>query len=630
MSTIKRDTLNFTLGVLEGNNVVSSTIFDGFIHMHQGDTLRISTNLLDEDDNSITIKDDMEYKLHIEGTKHIINDNYSHSGAHNVEDWMEENVIFEEYKDEIDLDNNTIDINNIPSGYYNVYATFKDTDDKSDMNRIYYKDYMSDIFYIAIMQPNIIINPVLSYINPVANENNTYTAQVNDNLSVNLKATCSNVPNGMKGNFEIDGIKYKAKYLNNAFVPENPIKIDKAGDYYIHFSTEASYYANQGFYPVQSATPIILKIRNILEPVIEIPEGYVDNEYPGSIAYILSVKNWYDETGISITVKIKNTTTNTYIQTYTETYKGENIHKEINNLAPGSYQIEASIGNKTVTSAKHTISKQHLEGEINELSGLNITSGIQTNIQYNIKSHKPILNKNIINNARMYAKQGQIIKYVNITDENITLNNDKNLLSIYTPIILYLNGDWSIRFVQNPSNLDYNSDIFVPYDSNFNGFISEAKTFTVERVVPTITINKTSSNITVNIKNNGSSNNQILLFYIKVSYGEYDTVEIPVLTTRYNNVTIPLTSIHQDFESLLVRQQIYNIKVTLDPYNDELMDSINGESINNIKASILDEYENLYNTDYLDDFATQIKEDMLYTSLFATYEKTIKSERYGS
>ena len=629
VSTLQRGTLNFALGVLQDNNIVDTTIFDGFIHLEQGETIRASARLLDEDSNEVTIKNDMKLTLHIEGTKHIINQSYNNAKARNVEAWMKENVIFEEYEDAIDLGTNkTIDVNNIPSGYYNIYMTFKDTDDKTDENRVYYEDYTSDIMYVAINQPNIIINPILSYINPVSNENNTYTAQVNDNLSANLKAACSNVPSGMRGKFTINNVDYQATYQNGYFIPNQNIKINKIGDYYIHFSTYAAYYENQGYYPIQSATPILLKVRDILEPIIEIPQGYVDNEYPGQIKYILSVKNWYDETGINITVNVKNVTTNSIIQTYTEEYKGIKLTREISNLPPGKYQIEATINNKKATSTQHTINKANIIGEIDELSGQNITSGIPKNIQFNIQANKSVLSNSIINGAKIYAKKGNLIIPFNIQSENVTVYNDNKILSIYYPILLYLDGDWSIRFTQ-ANNSTYNSGIFVPNDSNLNSFTTEAKTFTVDRTQANIKINKDINNLIINITNNNATNNQILLFNLKITYGSFQTVEIPVLTQRDNSIEIPLSEIHEDFESTSIRQQIFNVKVTLDPYNNELMDTINGKNINEIKTAIIDAYDNLYNTSVLDDFATQIKEEMRYTALFATYNKTVKSESYG-
>ena len=48
-------------------------------------------------------------------------------------------VGFSETKTEMN-NNKTIDVNNIPSGYYNIYMTFKDTDDKTDENRVYYEE----------------------------------------------------------------------------------------------------------------------------------------------------------------------------------------------------------------------------------------------------------------------------------------------------------------------------------------------------------------------------------------------------------------------------------------------------------------------------------------------------------
>ena len=616
VSMIKEDSLNFSLGVLKDNDIVDTTIFDGFIHLNQGDTIRATTNLIDENNNHINIEDGMELKLHIEGTKHIINKSYSNAKENNVENWMKNNVIFEEYENTLDITNQTLDINNIPAGYYNVYTTFKDKRTKEE-SKNYYKDYTSNIIYIAVNQPTIIINPQLSYINPIENEHNTYKVQVNDNISANLKAICENAPKGMKGYFIINDIKYIARYDNGIFVPEKKIKINKKGDYYVQFSTEAGYYENQGYYPIQSATPILLKVRDILEPIIEIPQGYVDNEYPGQIKYILSVKNWYDEVGINIQVNIKNKTEGTTIAFFNEEYKGSPIYKEINNLSPGTYQIEATINNNTIMSEQHTINKTTLLGEINDLSGSNIISGLQTNIEYNIKAQKPVLSKSIIQDAKIYAKQNDIIKIFNITSDNIVLNDTKDMLSIYYPILLHKDGTWDINFVQT-ENPSFNSSIFMLNNNNLNNFPTNIKSFNVKRVQGNIIITKNDDKIIVNINYNGTNNNQILLFNLEISYGNDKVVNVPVLTTKDNYAEIPLEDIHEDFSSITIRQQIFNIKVTLDPYNSELMNEINEADIEDVKTSILNEYNNLYYNNELDDFARQIKEDMLYTALFST------------
>ena len=639
------DYLSLIGGKVVNNNIDTTCDFDGFIHTQYGDSIKL--NILFNEKNFV-FYDDMEMIIHIDYTQYHLKEAFTTSNINDVTKYIEDNATFTTGTQQIRItkeeQENTHEygteyiVNDWMPGYYSVYITFKDAVEKNNTDRQYYNDLETYKIYFAVDYPNVSLS-----LDDITCTDQKFTVQSNTNFSNYLKVKCNDsVPKSLTGTFNINGKNYKAILNNqNEFIIQSSlVTIKNIGNYSVSFSTNNYYdpdtkkiYAMQ-FSSMPHDNPV-LKVRDTLEPIVSIPKGYVDNEYPGSIQYQLSVKNYYDG---EYTIKSYLYKDNVKEKNLDEIiYNGSPIEKVINDLSVGRYKIRVELyDDKNIRigladSVEREITPCILEASIAspfDADNQEITTGLPTTIPYIINSHKADMTNYNTDNIKIWFKHENDNEY---TGYSIGMTN-KSSRAIYIDYqkIFYKTGKWFTYINQNVNN---NVMMINPNTNNINAAEITPHYFIAKTISPIIKFEKNLIDELLDIYVSttfSSHNNQVLLLQIQISYGVGEVANVYVLTDEDGHITVPLEECDPNLSSPNMQRQIYNIKITIDPENNTLINSLKNKTDTEMINIIRNHYDNLYaSNSNLEKFASQIKE-MDYCYLFATYKKAIKSEYYGS
>ena len=635
------DLLNIIGGKLVDGQVQTLCDFDGFIHINYGDTVRLNTVFNDDD---FVFYDDMNMIIHIDYTQYHLKENFTTKKIGDLDEYIKNNATFTTGSQEIKItkkgDNNThkygvpYDVDNWTPGYYSVYISFDDTENKNNPDRQYYDSMESQKIYFDVDYPNVSFS-----LDDISCTDNKFTVQADSNFANYLKVKCNdNVPNDLTGYFIINGKEYEAVLKDNYFVMKaSSVIIKNVGNYSVTFATNYYYNATTKkvyltqFSSMPSDNPI-LKVRKTLNPVVNIPREYVDNEYPGDIKYQVYIENYYDgeyELKLSLykdNTKIKDL--NTII------YTGGIQEQEIHDLEVGKYKIKMEVWidnhcEQTVESTTREITSATLQGYIAppyDEDTEEIISGLESTIPYIISSNKAKLNNYDISNLKIWFKHEKDSNYTSYPI-NTVKRYEKNMYIDFLKIF-YKEGKWNTYISQN---VEDGVTMVVPTDTNFNAINITPHIFTAITISPVINIVKNLPNESLDIDVStdfNQHNGQVILLQIDISYGLGETVKVYALTNNDGKISIPFSECSEDLNGPMQRQ-IFNIKVTINPSNKTLLNSIKNKTTTEAINIVKNHYNNFYASDNLiENFVDQII-NMDYFCLFSTYKQTIKSEKYG-